>query len=147
MFLFHELAVQFIKQKTKYGLGLIGPLFENGAPQREAVGTFHVCPKVYPTDMTHLLINFAQYGVVWIVLNPLHAVMKTSRDTHFRILFVACDLCLLIFPLKLEARIVKKGLMKTLKQAIRFVRTIHFLIKTLTFLFFSGSRVLGIVLP
>ena len=40
--------------KTKYGLVRIGPLFENGAPQRQAVGTFDVClaqPKVCPTDI------------------------------------------------------------------------------------------------
>ena len=40
--------------KTKYGLVRLGPLFENGAPQRQAVGTFDVClarPKVCPTDI------------------------------------------------------------------------------------------------
>ena len=39
LFLFHELVGQF----TKYGLVRIGPLFENGAPQRQAIGTFDVC--------------------------------------------------------------------------------------------------------
>ena len=39
--------------KTKYSLVWIGPLFDNRAPQRQAVGTFDVCltrPKVCPTD-------------------------------------------------------------------------------------------------
>ena len=38
-----------MKQKTQYG-----PLFENGVPRRQAVGTFDVClarPKVSPTDI------------------------------------------------------------------------------------------------
>ena len=38
----------------KYRLLRIGPLFENGAPQRQAVGTFDVClarPNVCSTDI------------------------------------------------------------------------------------------------
>ena len=52
-------------------------LFENGVPQRQAVGTFDVClarPKVCPTSvhtrlnlwLTHLSISFAKYGLVRI---------------------------------------------------------------------------------
>ena len=59
LFLFHELAGQVIDRpihetKTKYGPVQIGPLFKNGTPQRQAVGTFDVClarPKVCPTDI------------------------------------------------------------------------------------------------
>ena len=44
---------------------LIGPLFKNGASQKQAVGTFNVClawPKVCPTDIVrphsvHLIID------------------------------------------------------------------------------------------
>ena len=53
----------------------IGPLVENGAPQRQAVGTFDVClarPKVSSVRtrlnswLTHLSIHFAKYGLVRI---------------------------------------------------------------------------------
>ena len=43
-----------MKTKTKYGQVRIGPLSENGAPQRQAVGTFDVClarPEVCPADI------------------------------------------------------------------------------------------------
>ena len=40
-----------------YGLVQIGPVFENGTPQKQAVGTFDVClarPKVCATDILRL---------------------------------------------------------------------------------------------
>ena len=60
---------------ARCGLAL---MFENGAPQRQAVGTFDVClarPKVCPTDIrphsAQLMIDtsvnqFAKYGQVRI---------------------------------------------------------------------------------
>ena len=63
------------KIKTRYGPVRIGSLFENGAPQRQAVGTFDVClarPKVCPTDIVRphaaqLMIDTSvnQFSKIW----------------------------------------------------------------------------------
>ena len=63
MFFFHE-------TKAKYGLVRIGTLFENGAPQRQAVGTFEPGLKFVPLISAQLIIdtsiNYNQFGLVRI---------------------------------------------------------------------------------
>ena len=66
LLIFSSIGQQIHETKTKYGLVQIGPLFENGAPQRQAVGTFDVClarPKVCPTAIVrpHVLQNMADW--------------------------------------------------------------------------------------
>ena len=71
--LFHELTIH--ETKTKYVLVRIRPLLENGAPQRQAVGTFDVClaqAKVCPTDIVRshaaqLMIDksFKKFCKIW----------------------------------------------------------------------------------
>ena len=75
--------------ETKCGLVRIGPLFVNGAPQRQAVGTFDDClarPKVCPTDIVRphvaqLMIDTSvnQFCKIWPSVDGPLAVCGRMR--------------------------------------------------------------------